>query len=344
MPDFAAMPIWLNLIAFAIAAGAVWLAGTRLASYADAILRRTSLGQAVAGLLLLGGITSLPEIAVAGSASVGGNAPLAVNNLLGGFAMQVAVLALADLLIRKKTLTFVVPDPVVLLQGVLGITLVALVSAGIAAGDVAFLGAGAWTWVLLGLFLFSIWLVTRSGRKPSWQVVGQPPAPEVGQVEPEAERSLKRSITGTALAGLVILVMGYALAESGEVLAEQTGLGSSFFGAVFVAISTSLPEISTVLAAVRLGRYVMAVSDIFGTNIFDIAVIFIVDLLFLDGPVLNHVGTFSIFAGLLGILVTALYLVGLVERRDPVVLGVGLDTLAVTVTYLGGIALLYGLR
>lgn len=344
MPEFAAVPIWLNIIAFAASAGAVWLAGTRLSYYADVILRHTSLGQAVVGVLLLGGITSLPEIAVAGAVSAGGNAPLAVNNLLGSFAMQVAILAIADLLIREKALTFVVPNPVVLLQGVLGIVLVALVAVGIAVGDIAILGAGAWTWAVFGLFLFSIWLVTRSERKPSWQVVGQPPGPEIGQVEPEAERSLKRAVTGTALAGLVILVMGYTLAESGEALADQTGLGSSFFGAVFVAISTSLPEVSTVLAAVRLGRYVMAMSDIFGTNLFDIALVFLVDLLFLESPVLNHVGTFSILASLLGILVTAFYLVGLVERRDPVVLGVGLDTLAVSITYLGGIALLYGLR
>lgn len=343
MPDFAAAPIWLNGIAFAASAGFVWLAGTRLSYYVDAILRHTSLGQAVAGVLLLGGITSLPEIATAGAASVGGNAPLAVNNLLGGFAMQVAILAIADLLIRDKALTFVVPNPVVLLQGALGIILVALVAVGIAVGDIPILGAGAWTWAVFGFFLFSIWLVARSERSPAWQVVGQPQGRDNGQVEPKVERSLKKAVTGTAIAGLVILVMGYALAGSGEALADQTGLGSSFFGAVFVAISTSLPEVSTVLAAVRLGRYVMAMSDIFGTNLFDIALVFLVDLLFLESPVLNHVGTFSILAGLLGILVTAFYLVGLVERRDPVVLGVGLDTLAVIVTYLGGIALLYGL-
>lgn len=344
MPSFADFPIWLNVLAFAISAGAVWLAGTRLSRYVDAISRHTGLGQAVLGVLLLGGITSLPEIAVAGSASLGGNAPLAVNNLLGGFAMQVAVLAVADLAIRRNTLTYAVPDPIVLLQGVLGILLTAVVCVGIAVGDVPIMGAGVWTWGIFGIFLFSVRLVAKSETRPSWQVVGEPPSPAIGRTEPDIQGSLRHAVIATAAAALVILIMGYVLAETGEALAEQTGLGSSFFGAVFVAISTSLPEVSTVLGAVRLGRYVMAVSDIFGTNLFDLAIIFLVDMLYFGPPVLNEVGIFSIVAGLIGIVVTGLYVVGLIERRNPVMFGVGLDTIAVTAAYFGGIALLYTLR
>ncbi|MBO6716811.1 MAG: sodium:calcium antiporter [Rhizobiaceae bacterium] len=344
MPSFADFPVWLNIVAFALSAGAVWIAGTRLSYYVDAISRHTGLGQAVLGVILLGGITSLPEIAVAGTASLGGNAPLAVNNLLGGFSMQVTVLAVADLAMRRNALTFAVPNPIVLLQGALGILLVALICFGIAVGDVAILGAGAWTWAIFALFLLSIRLVARSESRPSWQVVGQPPGPEIGQTEPEVEHSLRHAAIGTAVTAFVILCAGYVLSVSGEALAEQTGLGSSFFGAVFVAISTSLPEVSTVLAAIRLRRYVMAVSDIFGTNLFDLAVIFLVDLLYFGGPVLNEVGQFSIVAALVGILVTGLYLVGLIERRNPVVFGIGLDTIAVTATYLGGIVFLYALR
>jgi len=99
-PLFGSFPIMINLIVFAVAAGAVWFSGTKLAYYADAIGRRTGIGQAMVGMLLLGGITSLPEIAVAGAAAISANATLAVNNLLGGFAMQVVILAFADSAIR----------------------------------------------------------------------------------------------------------------------------------------------------------------------------------------------------------------------------------------------------
>lgn len=344
MIPFDDLPLVVVAMTFCVAAGAVWIAGTRLSRYADGIAREFGIGQAVLGVILLGGVTSLPEIAVTGSAAVGGNAALAVNNLLGGFTIQVTVLALADMAIRRHALTAVVSDPIVLLQGALGIILIAATIAGIGVGDIAFAGAGLWTWGIAALFVYSVHMVARTQDRPGWEVIGEPPSPEIDTNDPKTYLSRSQLLTATTVAALVILVMGYALSTSGEVLAKRTGLGDSFFGAVFVAISTSLPEISTVLAAVRLGRHVMAVSDIFGTNLFDIGVIFLVDLFFPGGAVLNEVGMFSIVAGLIGIVVTAIYVVGLIERRDPALFGVGFDSYAVAIIYVGGVALLFTLR
>ncbi len=88
----------------------------------------------------------------------------------------------------------------------------------------------------------------------------------------------------------------------------------------------------------------MAVSDIFGTNLFDIGLVFFVDLLYPGGPVLNDVGAFSIVAALIGIVVTAIYLAGLIERRDRSIFGVGPDSFAVAAVYLSGVALLFSMR
>lgn len=258
--------------------------------------------------------------------------------------MQVTVLAIADAAIRRGALTYAVPDPTAMLQGTLGILLIALTVTGIAANDVAFAGAGAWTWLIAAVFAFSIRVVARAEDDPSWQATGKPPSGEAGQNDPAATSSTMRLALTTLAAAAAILAAGYVLSVTGEILAKRSGLGDSFFGAVFTAISTSLPEISTVLAAVRLGRYVMAVSDIFGTNLFDIGVIFIADLLYPGGPILNQTGPFAIVAGLLGIVVTAIYLVGLIERRDKDVAGIGLDSLVVIAAYLGGVAVLYTLR
>lgn len=344
MISFEDLPLWILIAGFLASAGFVFAAGTRLSRYADAIARKTGFGHALIGVVLLGGVTSLPEIAVSGSAAFNGHAALAVNNLLGGFTMQVTVLALADISIRKGALTAVVPDPIVLLQGTLGVILVALTVVAAAVGDVALFGAGAWTWGVAAVFVYAIRTVMRAHKNPSWQVIGEPPSAEIDVPDPGKEFSGAGLLAATCLAALLILIAGYALATTGEILAERTGLGDSFFGAVFIAITTSLPEISTVLAAVRLGRYVMAVSDIFGTNLFDIGVIFIADLAYPGGPILNETGTFAIVAGLLGILVTAIYIAGLIERRDLSVAGIGVDSLAVVAIYLGGVGVLYGLR
>ena len=121
-------------------------------------------------------------------------------------------------------------------------------------------------------------------------------------------------------------------------------MGASFVGAALLPISTSLPELSTVLAAVHLRSYGLAVSEIFGTNLFDVTIVFWIDAVYQGGPVLNEVGKFSIFGALLGIVLTMLYLVGLVERRDRTILRMGVDSLAVLGAYLGGLMLLYQLR
>ncbi|SHI29217.1 sodium:calcium antiporter [Wenxinia saemankumensis] len=340
---FEGLPLALNIAIFLVAAVFVWGAGTRLSAYADAIARRTGIGEATLGVLLLGGATSLPEIAVAGSAAITGNAALAANNLLGGFTMQVAILAVADAVHRRGALTTAVPDPVVLLQGALGVVLMCLIIAGIASGDIAFLGAGVWTWIVFVTFLYSLRLVTQAQGSLDWKVVGQPPGEQVGETEALSLSDRALWLRTAAVAG-VILVAGVALSSTGEALAEQTGLGASFFGAVFVAIATSLPEVSTVLAAMKRGRYVMAVSDIFGTNLFDIALIFVLDLFYAGPPILSELDSFSILAATLGTLVTALYLVGLIERRDPTVAKIGLDSVIVAVVYLGGLGVLYTLR
>jgi cation:H+ antiporter len=345
MPDFANLLLTANLAAFAAAAAVVWLAGTRIARYADAISRRTGIGHAALGILLLGGITSLPEGAVTISAALSENAALAVNNLLGGIAMQVAILAVADVAIGRSALTAVVPNPIVLLQGALNILLLSVVASGIIVGDKAVLGIGIWLWLLLALYLYGVRLLTKSEGEVPWRPVPareSPPKSAGAGTDPAPE--LPSTIAKTIAAGGAIVVAGYVLARTGEAIAEQTGLGASFIGAVLVAISTSLPEVSTVLSAARLGNYTMAISDILGTNLFDVALLFVVDAVDPGGPILNRVGRFSAFAALIGIVVTTLFTLGLIERRDRTILRMGFDSAAVLVTYLAGLVVLYHLR
>ena len=143
MPSIEAQSTWLVAVLFALAAAAVWWAGTRLAGYADALARLTGLGSALIGLLLLGGITSLPEIAVTFVAGISGDAALAVNNVLGGLALQVVVLAIGDLALGGHALSFVTGSPRVLLQGLFGAALLLVTIVAIATGDVAFAGPTA---------------------------------------------------------------------------------------------------------------------------------------------------------------------------------------------------------
>jgi cation:H+ antiporter len=339
---FTALPLWTNAAIFLGAAAVVWFAGARLARYADAIAEKTGLGREMLGVLMLGGMTSLPEIAVAATASLAGTPALSVNDVLGSAAINVLILALADAALGRSALTSTLGSPGVLLQGVLGIILLSLVVAAVTAGDVAVLGVGAWSWLMLAVYLGSVLVITRSQGLPTW-IPARGARPHVQPQEPKPG-SLRGLTASTVAAGAAILVAGFLLARTGDALAGQTGLGASFVGAVFLALSTSLPEVSTVLAAVRLRRYEMAISGVFGTNLFNVTIIVLVDALTPGGPVLVEVGAFAAFGALMAIVLTALFLAGMIERRDRTVLRMGFDSLAALACYAGGVAVLYQLR
>jgi cation:H+ antiporter len=208
-------------------------------------------------------------------------------------------------------------------------------------GDVALFGVGAWTLAIVAGYLACLWLIKRTrGRRP-WVPEG---VRSRGQEERRADRSVPRILASGAVGAAFILAAGYVLARSGDALAAQTGLGASFFGAAFLALATSLPEISIVFPAVHMRRSEMAIGGIFGANLFGLALLFVIDASYDGPPVLNEVGAFSTLAALLGILATGLFLAGLLERRHRTVLRMGVDSIAVLAAYAARLFLLYRLR
>jgi len=348
-------PGW-NAVLFGIAGVAVWYAGIRLTHYAKLISDRLKGQQALIGTLLLGGVVSLPELATSVSASLIGNAPLAINMLLGGIAVTMAIIAIVDAIKGWEPLSVDVVHPIILLQGALVVLFLTVAAAGMIAGDRPVLntGIGVWTSALLLLYLLFIWLIKHYERSTPWiprHASRSPPAALESSAAIERKRSRQpvRASLGTLIlrilvASAAILLAGFILARTSDALAEQTGLGASFVGLVLGGISTSLPELSTTLAAVRLKQYEMAFADAFGTNLFSIMLLFFADAAYSKQPILNEAGRFSIFAILLGIAVTTVYLAGLIMRRNYVVFKMGIDSFIVLLLYLGGLIVLFHLR
>lgn len=334
---------------FVLGAAVVWFAGQRLALFADQIAQRTGIGRAFLGMVLLAGVTDLPECVNSLTAIAADNAPLAVNNLFGGIVMQTAVLAIADLLLGKGPLSYFTPRPEVLLQGVLLIAVLSLVLVGIVAGEAVVVGGvGGWTALAFCAYLGSVWLVGRFEGDENWRPVDLPDAlTEAADTAPKTRVEgfhLRKIVIGLVLVSLAILASGVLLVATGEQIAHRTGLGSSFVGATLLAATTSLPEVSTTLAAVRMRAYGMAFGNIFGSNAIVVAMLFVTDVFYRTGPILETVDRSATFAAIVGIFVTAVYLVGLLMRRRWAVLRMGVDSLIVMLTYVLTILGLYVLR
>ncbi len=346
--EFSAFPLWVNLLIFVGAAVMIWVAGSRLAAYAEEVGERTHLSQAFLGMVLLGIATSLPEIATTITGSVIGNARLVSGNLFGGVALQVAILAIVDLIAVRGALTYFSPHPVLLFQGVMLLLLLALALAGTASGEpVTLLGIGLTPVLLLGGYLLTVRMSSGGEYLPRWKITGDAPPKDQGseKIKDRLEATSKLQLYAyAAFAGLVILACGWTLAQVGDALADQSGLGASFVGVALVAGSTSMPELSTALGAVRRGNHEMAVANILGTNCLELALFFVADLFYRGGPILAATDRSSLFAATLGMIVTCIFLLGLLERRNRTILGMGVDSVLVLVVYLAGLGGLYYLR
>jgi cation:H+ antiporter len=347
--DFSGWPIWINVVVFAASAAMVWIAGTRMVRLVDDLARRTGMGQGFAGMLLLGGIVSLTEISTVSTAAFTGSPLLALNNLLGSESINLFMLAAVDPLTGPEALTSFIAKSAMLFQAALVITLLAVVAAAVVVGDYPIFGVGVWSTVLFLLCLGALWRSARYERRKTWIAFGREPVENGNSaLKPAASEErpggpMRPLVLKMGAVAAVIFAAGFLLSLTGDALAKQSGLGESFVGFLLVGISTSLPELSTITAAIRLKRHEMAVGDILGSNVFNLLLIFLTDIAYAGGPVLNHAGRFEIAATLLGILMTGILLLGLLERRDRTIFKMGFESAALIAAFLAGVAVLYTL-
>ena len=333
-------PLWINALIFMAAAAVVWVAGTRLTRYLDAIAGQTGLGRVFVGMLLLGGITSLPEVANTVTSSLTGNPQLGINNLLGSAAVNVLLLAVADAFIGRDALTSAVAKPSTIMMGTLCTLLLVAVAASTVIGDVVVFGAGVGIGavVLCAMSIAFFWMSAGYDRRAPWVIKGQEPQPEEDAAPSAAP--LRSLVVKTAVAGAVIFSAGYTLSQTGDALAEQTGLGSGMVGFALIGVSTSMPELSSIVTALRIRRYEMAFGQVLGTNFINLSLILVADAFFTGAPVINELGQFEIVSALLGAMLTGVFMVGLLEHKNPTVLRMGYDSLVVMLLFGGGLALL----
>ena len=185
----------------------------------------------------------------------------------------------------------------------------------------------------------ALWLSSHFEGRHVWEVVGQQGGDEA-EKGPEDDRPLRRIVLLIALAALLILTAGFALSVSAEMIAGRTGLSSGIVGFVLVGAATSLPEVSSVVTAVRMGRYQLAIGDVFGTNLFNVMLLVVADALYRKGPVLSEAGRFETVGALLTVFMTGIFIVGLLERQDRTILRMGYDSVAVLVAFALGLVLL----
>lgn len=321
---FGDLTLELLIAIFAVAGAIVVAAGVVLARTGDAIAVQTRLGGLFVGMLLLAGATSLPEIATDVTAAVAGSPDLAVGDLLGSSMANMAILAIIDLLHRGRVWPSIglgharVASIAMALTAILLLGIVTPVR--IAVGWI-----GLETIVVVAAWILATLWVRRA------QTQRTPPVPDgkmIVPIPPEPAtrvRPLRVNLLVFAGAGLVVLAAAPMMALSAQAMAPKLGIAETFVGATLLALATSLPELATSLAAVRIGAYDLAVGNLFGSNALNTTVVFVADASTTSGPILAAVSSGqTLIAGLGALLLMAIALGGVVhgertrvERGEP---------------------------
>jgi len=337
---------WL-VIVFLVGAAATWAAGIRLSRTTDALDVRFNLGEALGGVVLLAFAGTLPEFAITVSAAAQGDLSLAAGNLIGGIAVQTMVLVICDFAVQgKQPLTFLVGALTPVLEAWLVVLVVSVVLMGSLLPPSAAIG-GVVSPASVAIVLFwlaGVAVLNYVRKNPRWSVSmpgsrrgrasrrnDHPEAPH-----PYAGDSTTRVLAYFAGACAITLVAGVALELSGEALANRAGINGVVFGATVLATATALPEISSGLAAVKLGDNALAIGDIFGGNAFQVCLFLVADLV-AGSPVLPTAGRLNGWLASLGVALTAVYGIGLIVRPERVVARLGPDSICAVVVFAAGI-------
>jgi cation:H+ antiporter len=329
------------LLVFGAAALATWVAGVYLSQATDVLDDRFKLGDAVGGMLLLGLAGSLPELAIVCSAALSGHLSLAVGNILGGIAMQTLVLVFLDATSRRRRpLTSLVGRTDPLLESMLVIVLVTIaVMGGFLPATTSVGPISPASIAIVAFFLLGIRGLGRARERRPWVAADQAPSPR-GEARSRFTGATTALVLGAfTAASIVTLVAGVMLEQTGNELADDLGMSGVVFGATILAAVTALPELSSGLAAVRLGHVELAMSDIYGGNAMQLTFFLLADLLAQD-PVLSTASSQSLWLGATGAVVTAIFAYGLLVRPDTKLRWVGMDSLLALLTYIAAVLLL----
>lgn len=141
--------------------------------------------------------------------------------------------------------------------------------------------------------------------------------------------------------GILIIAAAVFLPEIGKGIAESTGLGQTFVGNVFLAISTTLPELVVSISAVKMGSVDLAVGNLMGSNIFNILILGIDDIFLTQGPLLSFVKITHIIPALSAIAMLSIAIIGLTYRAEKKNMLLSWDSALIIMIYIINIMLLY---
>jgi len=329
-------------VSFALAALVVLLSGLRITALADVLADRLGMGEAIAGVVLLGAATSFSGTIVSVTAALDGHASLAFANSIGGIVAQTAFLAVADVTYRKANLEHAAAELANVFQAVVLIVLLALPLLALSLEEFTVFAVHPVSFMIPAVYVGALF-VTRSLRAtPMWEPVSTRQTRE-DTPEDEDDRTRQKSnarlFAGFASLMILMGIAGWVISKTAGEVTGRLALSESLVVALVTAVVTSLPELVTTIAAVRRGALQLAVGGIIGGNTFDTLFLTAADVSYREGSLYHATAVADQFWTVTAILMTSILLGGLIVRQKSGPGRIGVESVALLVVYALAIAL-----
>lgn len=307
------MTIWLELM---VCLAVMIVAGYQLCRFGDAIADKAGLSRSWVGLVLIATATSLPELATGISSVTAADVPdIAVGDILGSCVFNLLILVVLDFFYRRESVFTRARHGHVISAG-FGTALIGFVGLNLMIYQHGigprFGHVGLYAPVLLLMYVLIMRTLFRYEREQLSAYVEQ----EVTH----PDLSLRQAVTGYLVSAAAVVGAGTWLPFVGESLAGTMGWKQSFVGTLLVASITSAPEVVTTLAALRLGAVDMAIGNLLGSNLFNVALLALDDILYLPGPLLASVSASHAASAFSAMMMGGLAITGLMLRPESRVL------------------------
>jgi cation:H+ antiporter len=257
-------PLWQAAIMLALGFYLLAKSSTWLVDAAVGIAERFNVPKLLIGIVLVGLATTAPEFAVSVLAALQGKAEMALGNAVGsvivddGVALAlVALMASAPIAVGGRTFKI----------AAFFLILVDIVCFALVAWD-GTLSRGEG--VILLVIFFAYMGYTIYDRKNHPDEAGEPP--ELAEAQEKAANKALAALIGTFVLGLAIIIgSSEVVVVSAITIAKAAGIPEAVIAMTLIAIGTSLPEIATCITAARKGHGSLAIGDIIGADILNIA-------------------------------------------------------------------------
>tara|TARA_B100001142_G_scaffold327810_1_gene386348 strand:+ start:1733 stop:2758 length:1026 start_codon:yes stop_codon:yes gene_type:complete len=306
--------LWTQL---ALTASVILIAATFLAKNADIIAFKTGLGRSFVGVVLLATATSFPELGTGVSSVIliGGSdgADLAAGDAFGSNLFNLLIIGIIDLMWRKGSILANLGSTTKL--------------TGMLSGLIIFIGACAVflhsnfnfgsnlivspvSILLVGFFILALYLIYREQKNSV-----------IEDEDDYSKENMSKAVLIYSISAIIVVIAAIWLAQTGDDLADAMGWGKSFMGTQFLALSTSLPELAASIAAIRIRAPELAVTNLLGSNLFNMGfVLFIDDLAYTSGPLWIQASQVHVITALIALFMTSTVLISM-RKTIPVNLG-----------------------